>query len=82
MTESGMLCTLEECVELQIPLERIFEKPDGDRQLVLWSTAIHLLNLVYNVNWEDGRNVKNELAGARSRLEKMLEEIENWWEEI
>lgn len=67
-----------ECVGLQVPLERVFEKPSHDHQLVLWSTAVHLLNLVYNMSWSDECRVQKELAGAQSRLEQTLKEMARW----
>jgi hypothetical protein len=51
-------------MDLQVPLEQLFEKPAWRHQLKLWSTAIHLLKLVYKLNWKTGRNVKKELAGG------------------
>jgi len=39
-----------DCMDLRVPLDCVFERPAHERQLVLWSTAIHLLNLVYNTD--------------------------------
>jgi len=70
----------EECMDVRVPLERVFERPSHKRQLVLWSAAVHLLNLVYNMDWSDKRKIQREIAGARSRLKQTLEEMERWLE--
>jgi len=67
---------------VQAPLEKIFERPARHRPLVLWSTAMHLLNLVYSLNWEDDTRMGEELKGAQSRLRRTLEEVELWLENV
>ena len=72
----------EECMDLQVPLDRVFERQAHDRHLVLWSTAFHLLYLVCNTDWSDERKVQREISGARSRLRITLQEMERWLETI
>ncbi|HHH82949.1 MAG TPA: hypothetical protein ENL35_08160 [Chloroflexi bacterium] len=69
-----------DCMDLRVPLDCVFERPAHERQLVLWSTAIHLLNLVYNTDWSDERKLRKEISGAHSRLRDTLEEMERWLE--
>ena len=65
-------------MDLQVPLDRVFERPAEDRQLLLWSTALHLLNLVYNADWLDERKMQREILGAHARLKHTLEQMERW----
>jgi len=70
----------KERMDLQVPLDLVFERPADDRQLVLWSTALHLLNLVYNLDWRDERKMQREILGAHARLKHTLEQMEHWLE--
>ena len=72
------LAESKERMELQVPLDLVFERPPDDRQLVLWSTALHLLNLVYNLDWRDERKMQREILGAHARLKHTLEQMERW----
>jgi len=75
MEGSIIFTKTEECMDLQVPLDRVFERQAHDRHLVLWSTAFHLFYLVCNTDWSDERKVQREISGAQSRLRNTLQEM-------